>query len=82
VGGDAWGAGEPPLGEAGEQYLVEILNGDQVRRSAYPVSAAYLYDAADQIADFGYLPGSLRIRVAQVAGSGLPGLKTELTITL
>jgi HK97 family phage major capsid protein len=43
---------------------------------------AYLYGAADQIADFGAPPASLRLRVAQMGENGAPGLNKELTITL
>lgn len=82
VGGDTWGAGEPPLGEAAESYRVEIMDGGDVIRTVSVTSPVYVYLAADQVADFGILPGSLRIRVAQVSANGVPGLKAALTIAL
>lgn len=82
LGGDAWGAGEPPLGEAAESYRLEILDGAAVVRSVTAAAPAFLYTAADQTADFGAPPASLRLRVAQIAASGAPGLNKELTITL
>ncbi len=41
VGGDSWGAGEPPLGAPSESYLLEILDGAVVKR-AVTVNAASL----------------------------------------
>jgi hypothetical protein len=83
AGGDFWGAGEPPLGVPDEAYLVEILDaGGGVRRTVAVATPAHVYAAAEQIADFGGFPPSLRVRVAQLDAAGAPGLKKELTITL
>ncbi|MGD9815056.1 MAG: glycoside hydrolase/phage tail family protein [Hyphomonadaceae bacterium] len=82
AGGDAWGAGDAPLGEEGESYRLEILSGGAVVRSVTTFSPAYLYGSAEQTADFGAPPGSLRIRVAQLGAGGAAGLNKELTITL
>lgn len=83
LGGDSWGAGEPPLGEPVEGYRLAILDGGgSVIRSADTLSSPFIYTAAQQIADFGAPPASLRLRIAQLAASGAPGLNTELTIPL
>lgn len=82
VGGDAWGAGEPPVGESAESYLVEILDGADIVRSVTVASPVYLYPASDQVSDFGALPGSLQIRVGQMRANGVYGLKVALTIAL
>jgi hypothetical protein len=82
AGGDSWGPGDVPLGETGEAYQVDILNGAVVERSVTVTSSAYTYSAADQITDFGAPPTSLRFRVAQLDSGGAAGLNTELTITL
>ncbi|MEZ5961998.1 MAG: glycoside hydrolase/phage tail family protein [Hyphomonadaceae bacterium] len=82
VGGDTWGAGEPPLGAPSENYVVEILDGGTPIRTETTSVPSFLYSAAAQTADFGALPGSLHIRVAQVGESGATGLNSELTITL
>jgi hypothetical protein len=82
AGGDSWGAGDVPLGEASEAYQLDILDGAIVKRSVAVSSPGYAYLAASQIADFGAAPASLHIRVAQLDSSGTPGLNTELTITL
>ena len=81
-GGDAWGAGEPPLGAPSEGYVLEVLDGVVVKRAVATSASSYLYTAAAQTADFGSPPASLRLRVGQVDGAGATGLKTELTITL
>lgn len=83
LGGLAWAAGEPPLGEPSERYLVEILNGGgALVRSAEAGAESFLYSAAAQTADFGAPISSLRVRIGQIGANGLPGLKTERTIPL
>jgi hypothetical protein len=83
AGGDAWGHGEPPLTVPLEGYVLEILDGaGDLKRRADVTSPGYLYGAADQTADFGAPPASLRLRVAQMGENGAPGLNKELTITL
>jgi hypothetical protein len=80
--GDAWGAAEPPIGAPAEGYVLQILDGSTVKRAVDTGSPDYLYAAADQTADFGSPPSSLRLRVAQVGLDGSPGVNTELTIPL
>jgi hypothetical protein len=80
--GDSWGPGDPPLGFAAEAYRIEVLDGGDVVRTVETSSAAYTYAAADQTADFGSLPGSLQLRVAQTGDNGAAGLNKQLTITL
>ncbi len=82
AGGDAWGAGEPPLGVLAESYRLHVLDGSIVKRSVAMSSPAYTYTSADQTVDFGAPPGSLRLRVSQMADNGEEGLNKELTITL
>lgn len=82
AGGDTWGAAEPPLGALAESYRLHILDGAVVKRSVTVSAPSYTYNSADQAADFGALPGLLRLRVSQVAENGGEGLNKELTITL
>jgi hypothetical protein len=82
IGGDAWGPGEPPLGEPAESYQLDIFDGVALKRSVSCPGAAFAYTAAMQTADFGSLPSSLRLQVAQIGASGATGLKKELTIPL
>jgi len=82
IGGDAWGLWEPPLGAPAESYALEILDGGLQVRTENTSVPSFLYSAAAQTADFGSLPGSLHIRVAQIGESGATGLNSELTITL
>ena len=82
IGGDYWGAGEPPVGAPSEAYKLDILDGQALKRSVTSAAPAYRYGSAEQIADFGAAPSSLRLRVAQLDAAGAPGLNTELTITL
>ena len=81
-GGDSWGAGEPPVGFPVERYVLDVLDGGDPIRTETTDVPSFTYSAAAQTADFGSLPGSLHIRVAQVGESGATGLNIELTITL
>ena len=76
------GGGGCSLEPGGESYLLEIIDGALLARSVTVTSGSYLYQAADQTTDFGALPASLRVRVAQLGVSGAPGLKTDLTMPL
>jgi hypothetical protein len=80
--GDHWGVGDPPLGAPSESYRLHILDGEIVRREVVTATPSYVYAAADQTADFGAPPASLRLRVAQIGADGSPGLNKELTIPL
>jgi hypothetical protein len=82
AGGDFWGPGDPPLGAPSESYRLDILDGADVVRSVEVSPPAYDYSVADQTADFGAPPASLRIRVAQRGASGAPGLSMDLTLPL
>ncbi|MDX2235065.1 MAG: glycoside hydrolase/phage tail family protein [Hyphomonadaceae bacterium] len=72
LGGDAW-QGEVPLGEEVEAYRVEIRDGAVLRRVFESAAPSVLYAAADQMADFGALPATLAVRVAQVSSRHGPG---------
>lgn len=82
IGGDGWGASEPPLGASAESYRLEVLSGDDLVRTEIVVAASFTYTEAAQAADFALPPGSLRFRVAQIGDGGATGLNSELTITL
>jgi hypothetical protein len=79
IGGDAWEPVEVPLGEAGEAYRVEILDGSAVVRSVTRSSPTLVYAAAEQIADFGALPDAIGVRVRQVSATDGPGSPVERT---
>ncbi|HWA00167.1 MAG TPA: glycoside hydrolase/phage tail family protein [Caulobacterales bacterium] len=82
AGGDFWGSGEPPLGAPTESYALDILDGDDLKRSVTVAVPSYLYSAAEQTVDFGGAPGSIRVRVAQLDAGGAPGLKSDLNLPL
>lgn len=82
IGGDSWGAGEPPLGEPSESYRLDIFDGETIVRTVVTTSPAYEYGAADQASDFGAPPDSLFVRVAQLAGDGRPGREAEALLAL
>jgi hypothetical protein len=67
LGGDPWDAGEPPLGEAAEAYIVEIYDGATLKRTLEVAAPEALYLASAQAADFPTPPASLKVRVSQVS---------------
>ena len=82
IGGDQWGAGEPPIPASGERYVLEILDGASIVRSVETTSPSFVYELGAQGVDFGSPPANLTVRVAELGEGGASGLKTELTITL
>jgi hypothetical protein len=75
------GTEDPDLGESSERYEIEILNagGTAVLRTLSSTSESAVYSRAQQIDDFGSVPGSLKIRVYQISsvvGRGYVGAAT------
>ena len=78
---DVWGAGEAPLAETAERYLLKIVDGAEVRRAQETTAPEYLWTAAQQAADFpSGLPPTLTVRVAQVSEVFGPGAWQEEVI--
>jgi hypothetical protein len=65
--GDGWGVGESPLEHNPELYRVGIWDGSTLVRTFDCPSATASYGAADQVADFGEVPGSFEWTVSQVS---------------
>ncbi|MFB9951337.1 glycoside hydrolase/phage tail family protein [Rhizobium puerariae] len=79
---DGWEGADIPLDEAGERYRVEFLDGPVVRRAVEVTEPAFLYPAADEIADFGSIQASLSLRIRQM-GRGVPlGIPADAAIEL
>jgi hypothetical protein len=71
---------EAPLGEAGEGYVVEVMDGAAVKRTIAGLAApSCAYSAADQETDFGAVQAAVSVRVYQVSaavGRGRPRAAT------
>jgi hypothetical protein len=78
--GDSWDVVDVPLGEESESYVVEILDGAIVKRAATVATSTFTYTAAQIAADFGTLPTSFTVRVAQVSPVVGAGTFTQRTI--
>jgi hypothetical protein len=64
---DSW-QGEPPSGEAGEDWRVTIRDGSgAILRVLTAATTAVLYPEADQITDFGAPPAELAVTVTQIS---------------
>ncbi|WP_050528385.1 baseplate multidomain protein megatron [Pseudorhodobacter aquimaris] len=80
---DSWSAGDVPLAEDNEAYVLDILDGSVVKRSLTTATTSALYTAAEQIADWGAPLGpgqSLVIRIYQL--SALIGRGSAKSVTL
>lgn len=75
VGGDAWEAVEVPLAEEWERYEVDILDGENVKRTLAVTSPACTYSATQQATDFGSPQSAIDVAVYQLSavyGRGTP----------
>ncbi len=78
IGGDSWDQADVPLGEEAEEYAVEILAGGTIVRTVTGLGApAWLYQVADQTADFGAPVAAIAFRVTQVSAAYGPGIAAE-----
>jgi hypothetical protein len=78
IDGDGWRAGDVPLGEDRETYLVQVLAGPSVVREVSLPVPKWVYPVAQQEAD-GTGDGCL-LRVAQVSDRFGPGPFAELSV--
>lgn len=78
IDGDSWESVEVPLGEAGESYVLRVLDGSTVLREQSVGDTSWTYSAADQAADG--VAGSFRIAVAQISDRFGPGLFEQLEV--
>ena len=78
---DGWDSADIPLDEPEERYRIEILAGEAVRRSVEVTATAFIYAAADELADFGAPQASLSLRVRQLGRAVPLGMAGEKTIT-
>jgi hypothetical protein len=69
IGGDAWDVEEVPLSEDVERYQLQVMNGAVVVRSFLPTVPAQNYSDAEMMVDFGAVPATLSLRVAQVSAT-------------
>ena len=79
--GDSWVPAEVPLDEAAEAYRLEILAGAAVRRTAEVGAARFVYPQAMELADFGGLQASIRVRVRQL-GRVAEGIASEAVLVV
>ena len=71
IDSDGWGLAEVPLGEEREEYRIDILEGDELKRVLSCFASSLLY--VDDIADFGSPQTHIRLRIAQVSATAGPG---------
>jgi hypothetical protein len=80
MGGDSWEAAEAPLAEESERYEVDIVSGSSVVRTLAASTPAVIYAAAQQIADFGTVQGSVAVRIVQLSAVYGRGIATAAVV--
>jgi len=78
--GDTW-VGEVPLGEANEQYALDVLSGSNVVRSLTSTTPSVIYASADEISDFGAPQASLHVRLTQLSATVGRGFTADAILT-
>lgn len=79
---DHWLDGDIALDEAEERYRVDILDGDSVKRSGESSGPAFVYPAANEVADFGSTQAAISFRVRQVGSKVALGVAARATVDL
>lgn len=65
IDGDSWESVEVPLGEAGESYMIRVMDGTTVVREVTAGAPNWIYTSADQLLDGISTP--FQIAVAQIS---------------
>ena len=81
VSGDRWDGVEPPLGEAEERYLIEILDADDTLAASYETTAPGLSLTQGELD--AVLPAGLsgaRARIRQISADYGPGAPREVLL--
>ena len=79
---DGWDASEIPLDEAFERYRVEVLDGDEVRRTADVSEPFWLYPATAELTDFPALRDHISVRVRQLGRAVPLGVAAQAVLPL
>jgi hypothetical protein len=80
-GGDPWpDEGDVPLSETDERYRLQVFSGATVMRTVNVTSPSFLYPLANQTADLGGPPTSLKLRVWQLSTGYGAGAFHEVTV--
>lgn len=77
IDGDAWGAGEVPLGEETERYVVRVLQSGNTIREAEVSAPSWTYSSAQMQADA--LSGLIEVSVAQISARFGAGSEARAT---
>jgi hypothetical protein len=75
VGGEWTDGADVPLGEESERYEIDVMAGDEVRRTIAATAPRADYSAAEMVADFGVAPTACDFKIYQMSamvGRGLP----------
>jgi len=81
LSGNWWSTGVPaPVGEEQESYEIDIMDGSTVKRTISASTADAIYTSDQQIADFGSVQASIRVRIFQISASVGRGYPLEVTL--
>jgi hypothetical protein len=79
---DGWEASEIPLDEAFERYRVEVLDGEEVRRTADVSEPFWFYPATAELTDFPALRDHISVRVRQLGRAVPLGVAAQAVLPL
>jgi hypothetical protein len=82
IDADNWDTQDIPLDEPDERYLVEVMDGGEVKRSVEVGVPAFVYAGADELADFGARRDVLDLRVRQMGRAVPLGIPARAVINL
>ncbi|ARQ00958.1 baseplate multidomain protein megatron [Pseudorhodoplanes sinuspersici] len=82
VSGDSWETLDVPLGEDGERYEIDILDGDVVKRVLQSATTSVTYSSDDEIDDFGGALDTISVRIAQMSATVGRGVATEVALAV
>ena len=82
-GGDSWEALEVPLSQESEAYELDILDGSgTVMRTLSSSQPNLIYNASDQITDFGSVQTSLSVRLYQMSSRFGRGHEAKASLSI
>ncbi|WP_454657661.1 baseplate multidomain protein megatron [Bosea beijingensis] len=69
IDGDSWDLVEVPLGEEGERYVLDVLDGETPLRTEIVNAPAWTYPAAQELADFGAPQQEIGLSLRQLSAT-------------
>ena len=80
IDADGWEDAEIPLDAQSEAYRLRVFdNLGDIKREVVMTEPEFLYSSHDLEVDFGFIPASFQVRVAQIGDTGIAGAEAAIT---